>query len=148
VAGPRDKSKKPSPVTGRAIAAKPRAMFEDDRPTEIKALKGEGDSVQKEREQTIHGTTIADMMSRGDHKLSQVLVVLIAKARQDLPGAIVDERASLLLHHEFEFERRVGYRLLLKLFDRKQRCIEVRAEVDADGRAIRSGSMISRTFPI
>lgn len=132
---------------GRPVAVRPRAAYDDDRPTEIRALEGDDAGLQTSREQLIAGSTINDMM-RGEHKLAQVLGVLLMRARQDLPGAEIDARATLKLHHEFEFDRRVGYRLELKLFNAKRRCIEVKAEVDADGRAIRSGSMISRTFPI
>lgn len=132
---------------GRPVAVRPRAAFDDDRPTEIRALDEADSGLQTSREQRINGSTISDMI-KSEHKLSQVLGVLLLRASQDLPGADIDPRATLTLHHEFEFDRRVGYRLELKLYNHRSRCIEVKAEVDADGRAIRSGSMISRTFPI
>ena len=113
----------------RAIQRHP----EDRRPTEINAQKNE-DPLGATREQLILGSTIADMLRNSEHALSAPLAELMARAQKDLPTASIDPRASLLLEHQFQFEKRVGYRLQLKLFDAQTRCVQVCAEVDQDGR--------------
>ena len=133
--------------TRPVIKAAPRAAMDDDRPTEIYEVQASAD-VMTTREQLITGATIAEMIKNQKHQLSQVLAKLLDRARTDLPGAKVDKRTSLLLRHDFEFDRRTGYRLRLKLFDAKDQCIEVTAEVDQDGRAIRRGSLISKLISI
>jgi hypothetical protein len=124
-------------------AISPRAVLDDDRPTEIHdAVKAP--DLHTSREQLITGSTIGEMIRNREHNLSLALGKLMRKAKDDLPGATIDPRASLLIRHDFEFERRVGYRLKLKVFDREDHCIEVTADLDQDGKAIRKGSLISK----
>lgn len=127
-------------------AVAPRGAMEDDRPTEI--YDAAARELHTSREQLIIGSTIGDMMRNEAHKLSPALQKLMEKARVDLAGARIDPRATLLLRHEFEFDRRIGYQLKLKLFDDGGRCVEVTADVDQDGRAIRRGSLISKLITI
>src|SRR5688500_1497408 len=130
-----------------AKSAQPKASLDDDRPTEIHEVTSAPDVITS-REQLITGFTIGEMIKNPKHALSQALAKLLDRARTDLPGAKIDAKASLLLRHEFEFDRRVGYRLKLKLFDRTNQCVEVTADVDQDGKAIRRGSLISKLFTI
>jgi hypothetical protein len=129
------------------IETKPKSSMEDDRPTEIHETLSTPDLITS-REQIITGFTIGEMIKNSKHKLSRVLAQLVDKARADLKGAKVDARSSLLLRHDFEFDRRTGYRLKLKLFASNDRCVEVTADVDQDGRAIRRGSLISKLIDI
>jgi hypothetical protein len=131
-------------------AAAPRSgrLMDDDRPTEIFQPAVKQESLHTTREQLITGSTILEMIRNPSHQLSRPLEELVARAQSDLPTAEVDPKATLLLRHDFEFERRVGYRLRLKLFAPDNRCVEVNAEVDADGRAIRRGSMMSKLITI
>ena len=125
----------------------PRASMDDDRPTEIHETIRTPDLITS-REQLITGLTIGEMIKNSKHKLSRPLAQLVDRARTDLPGAKVDARSSLLLRHDFEFDKRTGYRLRLKLFDPRDRCVEVTADVDQDGKAIRRGSLISKLISI
>jgi hypothetical protein len=120
--------------------------FEDDRPTEIHQ-RGRKVSLAHSRQQLITGSTIREMMNNKSH-LSEALIKLVSCARKDLPEAEVDSRARLTLRHDFEFDRRVGYLLTLKLYDEEERCVEVVAELDQDGKAIRRGSMVSKLITI
>ncbi len=144
-------SKRPPPGdtadTRPVIATVPRAALDDDRPTEICDVRASPDLITS-REQLITGHTIGEMIRNPEHNLSQALARLLDRARIDLPAARIDPRTSLLLCHQFEFDRRVGYRLTLKLFDAEDRCVEVAADVDQDGKAIRRGSLISRLISI
>lgn len=132
----------------RLEEVRPQGMLgEDDRPTEIHDPAAHA-SVHTTRDQLITGSTIAEMMGNMEHKLSAPLAELYRRAQRDLPGAKIDPRATLKLKHEFEFDRRTGYQLLLKLFDGNDRCVEVTARVDQDGRKIRRGSLISKLIEI
>jgi hypothetical protein len=133
--------------TTKPIAAVVKIPFEDDRPTEIHQRERKV-SLAHSRQQLIVGSTIREMMSNRGHRLSDALNKLVTCAQKDLPRAVVDSRATLMLHHDFEFDRRVGYRLKLKLFDEDDGCVEVVAEVDQDGKAIRRGSMVSKLINI
>lgn len=129
------------------LSGRPKRLMDDDRPTEL-FEPAEKRSLATSREQLIVGSTIGEMIKNAAHKLSRPLAQLVQQAKADLPQAEVDGRASLVLHHEFEFDRRVGYRLQLKLFDSTGGCVEVSAEVDHDGRKIRQGSMVSKLIQI
>ena len=126
---------------------RPLLALEDDRPTEIYAPR-ERPTVHTSRIQQIKGSTVLEMIRNPEHHLSAPLQELVQRARADLPGACVDLRTLLRLRHDFEFDRRVGYHLTLAMFDRRGRCIEVRAEVDPDGRALRRWSIISNLVSI
>ncbi len=128
-------------------AAPMRQQLDDDRPTEIHETVAKPDLITS-REQLITGLTIGEMIRNPKHQLSRALAKLLDRARADLPGAKIDKRTSLLLRHEFEFDRRTGYRLKLKLFDEDDQCVEVTAELDQDGKAIRRGSLISKLITI
>ena len=130
-----------------AAPARGGRLIDDDRPTELFRSASKA-SLHTSREQRIVGTTIAEMIKRASHQLSRPLAQLVARASADLPEASIDERASLLLHHDFEFDRRVGYRLRLELFAPDGRRVVVSAEVDHDGREIRRGSMMSQLIQI
>lgn len=124
-----------------------KTLFEDDRPTEL----FDGDlkaSLHTSREQLIRGSTIADMIENAAHQLSRPLAQLVARAKADLPSARIDDKASLRLRHEFEFDRRIGYQLRLELFGARGQCVEVQAEVDHDGHEVRRGSMMSKLLQI
>ena len=138
------KATKGAPPT---TSAQMKAALDDDRPTEIHEVIAQQE-VMTSREQLITGFTIGEMIKNPKHALSGALAKLVDQARTDLPGAKIDAKSSLLLRHEFEFDRRVGYRLKLKLFDRTNQCVEVQADVDQDGKAIRRGSLISKLFTI
>lgn len=129
------------------LSGRPKRLMDDDRPTEL-FEPAQMSSLATSREQIIVGSTISEMIRNAAHKLSRPLAQLVAQAKADLPSAVVDARASLVLHHDFEFDRRVGYRLQLKLLDAQDRCVEVSAEVDHDGRKIRQGSMVSKLIQI
>ena len=133
--------------TQRPLAAAPARLIDDDRPTQIFQPAAKR-SLHTSREQLITGSTILEMIRNPSHALSRALEQLVARAQSDLPTAEVDPKATLLLCHDFEFEQRVGYRLRLKLFAPDNQCVEVNAEVDADGRAIRRGSMMSKLITI
>ena len=135
----------PTQVPVKAVSL--RAVLDDDRPTEIHDVERKRE-LHSSREQLITGRTIAEMMNNSEHSLSDALSKLYTRARSDLPAAQIDARSSLMLRHEFEFDRRVGYFLTLKLFDKAEKCVEVNAEVDQDGRAIRRGSMDSKLIQI
>lgn len=136
----------PDPTT-RGPKIRPRGILDDNRPTEIFEPAAKR-SLHASREQLIRGSTISEMMRNPGHSLARPLSTLFARAKADLPTAVVDERAVLHLHHDFEFDQRVGYRLRLELFDPENQQVEVSAEVDADGKAIRRGSMMSRLISI
>jgi hypothetical protein len=143
-----DSTTQPDAGRSRPVAPSARDLLDDDRPTEIYEIKTPQQDLAYSRQQVITGSTIREMMTNREHKLSRALAELYRRAREDLPGAVIDPRASLLLTHEFEFERRVGYRLTLKLFDESQKCVEVVAQLDQDGRAIRQGSVFSKLISI
>ncbi|MBK8010859.1 MAG: hypothetical protein IPK13_05885 [Deltaproteobacteria bacterium] len=125
-------------------AVRPARVFEDDRPTELYAPT-KLPQLQETREQCLVGTAIQDILAQSEHRLKAPLERLVERARRDLPGATLDVRSSLMLRHQFEFNRRVGYQLRLTMFDvASERSIEVSDEVDHDGRALRRGSLISR----
>ena len=130
-----------------ALAAPVRAPLDDDRPTEIYDPTHHR-SLHTSVDQEIVGSTIEEMMRNSEHKLRTALDTLLSQARRTLPGARVDARATLRLQHEFEFDRRVGYRLWLVLSDEGGRTVEVTAELDQNGRAIRRGSMMSKLITI
>lgn len=134
-------------LPGQAPKAKPKRLLDDDRPTEIFRNKTKA-SLHTTRTQVIRGSTISEMIRNASHQLSRPLSELAARAKADLPTAQIDDRAQLVLHHDFEFDRRVGYRLKLELYDPSGRCVEVLAEVDHDGRKIRRGSMMSKLLQI
>lgn len=135
-------------LPGRAAPpARGGRLIEDDRPTELFRNASKA-SLHTSREQVIIGSTIGEMMRNPSHKLSRPLCQLVAQAKADLPNAEIDPRSSLVLRHEFEFDRRVGYQLSLKLFGVDEGCVEVSAEVDHDGRKIRRGSMMSKLIQI
>lgn len=134
-------------LPGEAPKLPSRRLIDDDRPTELYHKKSKA-SLHTSREQTIRGRTISEMIRNGSHQLSRPLAELVSRAKVDLPTARIDERANLVLHHDFEFDRRVGYRLRLELFDPSDRCVEVLAEVDHDGRKIRRGSMMAKLLDI
>lgn len=130
-----------------AEATAPANPLEDNRPTEIYDPKQRRD-IHATREQRIGGSTVLEMMRNSEHHLSAPLRQLVERAQADLRAAQVDARTTLVLQHEFEFDLRVGYRLILNMFDADGRCIEVRAEVDSDGREVRRGSIVSHVVPI
>lgn len=144
---PKDRDNTETDSMVPTVRPAPRAMMDDDRPTEIYARAPEPEVVYS-RDQLIAGSTIREMMNSSEHRLSSALNQLLRRARADLPGADVDARTSLRLRHDFEFEKRVGYRLELKVFDGAGKCVEVVAELDQDGRAIRRGSVFSKLIPI
>ncbi len=141
----RDTQYQPGPHWSEPKPAK--RLIDDDRPTELfePVVK---DGLHESREQLIIGMTIAEMIRNSAHKLSAPLAQLVRQAKIDLPNAEVGPMASLKLQHDFEFDRRVGYRLTLKLFDANKQCVQVFAEVDQDGRRIRQGSMMSKLLHI
>jgi hypothetical protein len=122
--------------------------YEDDRPTELYERVEPLKELAHSRKQVIAGSTIREMMKNREHRLSDALSKLFRRAKKDLPEAEIDQRASLSLRHDFEFDRRVGYFLQLKVFDAEGNCVEVVAEVDQDGKAIRRGSMVSKLINI
>lgn len=134
-------------LPGAAPRPAPGRLIDDDRPTELFRNRSKA-SLHTSREQRITGSTISEMLDNSAHQLSRPLAQLLAKAKANLPSAKIDDRASLLLHHDFEFDRRVGYRLRLELFAPDDRCVVVSAEVDHDGREIRRGSMMSKLIQI
>ena len=129
------------------IPAHRRHFMGDDRPTEIYDPEAKAE-LHASREQVMVGLTIRDVIRQTGHHLSRPLEELVARARASLDGANIDARASLAIQHEFEFDRRVGYQLRLRLFDESGRCVEVRAEIDHDGREIRRGSLMSQVIDI
>jgi hypothetical protein len=147
----RTRQKTPGPHTEETtlpLAPKFKAPFDDDRPTELYERREPIQDLAHSRQQLITGSTIREMMKNKGHLLSEPLAKLFRRAKRDLPQAEIDQRASLMLRHDFEFDRRVGYSLQLKVFDAKGACVEVVAEVDQDGRAIRRGSMVSKLIEI
>ncbi|MCK6549957.1 hypothetical protein L6R52_29255 [Myxococcota bacterium] len=134
----------PKKVVVPAVA--PRASMDDDRPTEVHAIHGHdaGPRLVESREQVIRGSTVREIMTNREHKLSTALYTLLRRAREDLPDAELDARTELKLRHDFEFDRRVGYFLKLVVFDAAGKCVEVVAELDQDGRQIRRGSVFSK----
>lgn len=138
----RDRSTPSKSAVTMPLAASPKSLLDDDRPTEL--YDRERVDLAHSRRQVITGSTIREIMNNREHRLSAALKKLLQHARHDLPEALVDNRASLVLRHDFEFDRRVGYRLELKLFDDQDACVEVVAELDQDGRAIRRGSILAK----
>jgi hypothetical protein len=128
-------------------AAHVRGPLDDDRPTELHQRVPQQELAHT-REQLISGSTVREIMNNQEHNLSDALGKLLESARRKLPNAEVDARASLVLRHHFEFDRRVGYDLKLKLFDAAGVCVEVVAELDQDGRAIRRGSVFMKLINI
>lgn len=124
-----------------------RRRFGDERPTEIFAPK-QPVALHAMREQAIEGSTIREMIKNPEHHLGAPLRELVERAQADLPNARVNEKSSLILRHEFEFDFRVGYHLTLTMYDDRGGCIEVQADVDSDGRQVRRGSMVSQIIPI
>lgn len=125
-----------------------RGPLDDDRPTELYQRTVQQPELLQTREQLISGSTIREIMNNQEHNLSDALAKLVDSARRKLPNADVDPRASLVLTHHFEFDRRVGYDLKLKLFDAAGICVEVVAQLDQDGRAIRRGSVFMKLINI
>jgi hypothetical protein len=137
-------------VPARPVGPQPRGPLDEDWPTEVleRSAVGGPRELAHSRDQVIVGSTIREIMNNAEHNLSDALSKLLETARRDLPNAAVDPRASLLLRHHFEFDRRVGYELKLKLFDAAGACVEVVAELDQDGRAIRRGSVFAKLIDI
>ncbi|MCB9655250.1 MAG: hypothetical protein H6729_14105 [Deltaproteobacteria bacterium] len=126
------------------VAVRPARVFEDDRPTELYE-PARLPQLQETREQCLMGTAIHDILAQPDHRLKGVLERLVDRAIQDLPSATLDVRSSLMLRHQFEFDRRIGYQLRLTMFDASTRqSVEVSEEVDQDGRSLRRDSLVSR----
>src|SRR5438045_3257245 len=90
-------------ITHPAVA--PRSLMDDDRPTEIFERESAQAELVQSRQQIITGSTIREIMNNSEHKLSGALSKLLRRAREDLPKAEIDPRASLMLWHDFEFER-------------------------------------------
>lgn len=126
----------------------PRQRLDEDWPTEVYDRASSGRELAHSRDQVIAGSTIREIMNNAEHNLSDALSKLLERARRDLADAMIDPRASLLLRHHFEFDRRVGYELKLTLFDPRGQCVEVVAELDQDGRAIRRGSVFAKLIDI
>lgn len=128
-------------------AVAPRGLIDDDRPTEVYDPQMRRD-LHTSRRQVLRGSTVQEILRNDEHHLSRTLGRLLDRARRDLATAEIDERAVLTLDHEFEFDTRVGYKLHIVLYDPQDRCVEVTAEVDPDGREIRRGSLIARMVSI
>jgi hypothetical protein len=150
VAKKRDREPRSDSATLPDVPARPPGgPLDEDWPTEVFERQSVGPrELAHSRDQVILGSTIREIMNNAEHNLSDALSKLLETARRDLPNASVDPRASLLLRHHFEFDRRVGYELKLKLFDEAGACVEVVAELDQDGRAIRRGSVFAKLIDI
>lgn len=129
------------------VMPRPVSAMEDDRPTQLYDRE-EAPPIQTSREQTMTGSTIGEVAKSTHHQLSRPLGQLISRAKNDLPDAGIDTQSVLKIRHDFEFDRRVGYHLTLTLYDPQGRCVQVSADLDQDGRAVRRGSLMAKLLSI